>query len=200
MKLAGKKIGLAITGSHCHLEHVFPVITALLAEKAEIFPIVSESVQTQRTRFGEPEQWLERISQVTGRKPWRTLAEVEPIGPRRLLDVLLVCPCTGNSLAKFANAITDTPVCMSFKAQLRNGRPVVLAITSNDLLGLNAKNLGLLLNTRHVYFVPFGQDDPFNKPNSLTADWNRVVPTLEAALEGRQLQPLLLQYVRENGC
>jgi dipicolinate synthase subunit B len=194
MELAGKKIGFALTGSHCNLAQVFPVLAAVLEEGSEVIPIVSEAVRNTDTRFGRASEWLERLELQTGKSPLETIADVEPIGPQQLLDVLLICPCTGNSMAKIANGVTDSTVSMAAKAQLRNQRPVVLAVTSNDLLGLNAPNLGRLMAVKHVFFVPFGQDDPHSKPNSITADWDTVVPTLETALEGHQLQPLLRQY------
>ncbi len=198
MSLQGKKIGFALTGSHCTLERVFPHLERLVAEGAEVTPIVSESVATTETRFGTPEGWLNRLYEITGKRPLRRIAEVEPIGPEKRLDVMVVAPCTGNTLAKLANGITDTPVVMACKAHLRNGRPVVLAIATNDGLGMNAKNLGLLLNARHIYFVPFGQDNPSAKPNSLDSDLGLLVPTIEAALASRQLQPLLVQRAESH--
>lgn len=192
MSLQGRKIGFGLTGSHCTLERVFPELERLVAEGADVTPVVSEAVATTETRFGTPEAWLNRLYQVTGKRPLRRIAEAEPIGPQRLLDVMVVAPCTGNTMAKLANGITDTPVLMACKAHLRNQRPVVLAIATNDGLSMNAKNLGLLLNTRSVYFVPFGQDNPSSKPNSLDSDLSLLVPTLEAALAGRQLQPILV--------
>jgi len=192
LSLQGRKIGFGLTGSHCTLERVFPELERLVAEGADVTPVVSEAVATTETRFGTPEAWLNRLYQVTGKRPLRRIAEAEPIGPQRLLDVMVVAPCTGNTMAKLANGITDTPVLMACKAHLRNQRPVVLAIATNDGLSMNAKNLGLLLNTRSVYFVPFGQDNPSSKPNSLDSDLSLLVPTLEAALAGRQLQPILV--------
>ncbi len=196
MSLHGKRVGFALTGSHCTLDRAFPEIERLVAEGADVTPIVSEAVSTTETRFGAPESWLGRLHQVTGKRPLKRIAEVEPIGPERLLDVMVVAPCTGNTLAKLANAITDTPVVMACKAHLRNQRPVVLAISTNDGLSASAKNLGLLLNMRHIYFVPFGQDNPDAKPNSLDSDLTLLVPAIEAALSGRQLQPILVQRWR----
>ena len=193
MSLQGKRVGFALTGSHCTLGRVFPEIERLVAEGAEVTPIVSEAVATTETRFGTPESWLERLHQVSGRRPLKKIAEVEPLGPGKLLDILVVAPCTGNTLAKLANAITDTPVVMACKAHLRNERPVVLSVSTNDGLAGSARNLGLLLNTRHIYFVPFGQDNPDGKPNSLDSDLTLLVPAIEAALSGRQLQPVLIE-------
>ncbi|MCL6521006.1 MAG: dipicolinate synthase subunit B [Firmicutes bacterium] len=191
MRFRGLTVGWALTGSHHTVPQVFPVMERLRAEGAEIIPILSQTLATTSTRHGDPETWYRRIVEATGHPPLTTIPEVEPFGPNRTLDVLAVVPCTGNTLAKLANAVNDTAVTMAVKAQLRNGRPVVLGITTNDALGLNAVNLGRLLNARNVYFVPFGQDDPFAKPNSLVAHLDLLPETLEEALAGRQLQPIL---------
>ncbi len=198
MSLQGKKVGFGLTGSHCTLDRVLPQLERLMAEGAEVTPVVSGSVATTETRFGTPAKWLGRVEELTGKRPIRSIAEAEPIGPQKLLDIMVVAPCTGNTLAKLAGGITDTPVLMACKAHLRNQRPVVLSIATNDGLGMNAKNLGLLLNTRNVYFVPFGQDNPAAKPNSLDSDLDLLVPTLEAALAGRQLQPILVVRAGEH--
>jgi dipicolinate synthase subunit B len=158
---------------------------------AEITPIVSANILSVSTRFGTPEDWRRKIAEVTPRNVLQSIPEVEPSGPHHWFDVVLVMPCTGNTLAKIAHAINDSAVTMAVKAQLRNERPVVLAITSNDLLGLNAVNLGRLLAARNIYFVPFGQDDPERKPRSLDAHLEHTVATIQAALQGRQLQPIL---------
>lgn len=192
MDLAGKRIGLAVTGSHCTLTEVMAQVERLVAAGADVVPILSPSVAHEATRFGSPEGWRDRLWQITGKRPLETTCEVEPIGPGRLLDVVVIAPCTGNTLAKLANGITDSPVLMAAKAHLRNGRPLVIAVSTNDGLGLNAKNLGLLLNAKNVYFVPFGQDAPFEKRNSLVARDALLAETIAAALEGRQLQPVLL--------
>lgn len=194
MRLKGVRIGFALTGSHCTLGEVIDEIRRLISEGAEVTPIVSPSVDTTDTRFGTAEYWKRLLEEVTGRKVINTITGAEPIGPQKLLDVLIIAPCTGNTMAKLANAITDTPVLMAAKACLRNQRPVILAISTNDGLGLNAKNLGLLLNTKNVYFVPFGQDNPGQKPNSLVARMDLILETTVAALAGRQLQPLLVTY------
>ena len=190
--LAGRRIGFALCASHHNLERVLGWVARLAEEGADVYPIVSHSVATVATRHGTPEQWLGRLEEVTGRRPWRTIPDVEPIGPGKLLDALVIAPCTGTTLAKLANGFSDSAVLMAAKAQLRNQRPVVLAISTNDGLGLNARNLATLLNTRHVYFVPFGQDNPAEKPNSLTARFALIPATVAAALDGRQLQPLLV--------
>ncbi|MDI3316544.1 MAG: dipicolinate synthase subunit B [Bacillota bacterium] len=194
MRFGGLRLGWALTGSHHTVAHVFPVMERLRAEGAEIIPILSQTLATTATRYGDPETWFSRVEEITGQAPLTTIPEVEPFGPNRTLDLLAVVPCTGNTMAKLANAINDTAVTMAVKAQLRNGRPVVLSITTNDALGLNAVNLGRLLNAKNIYFVPFGQDDPLAKPNSLVAHLDLVPETIEAALAGRQLQPLLRSW------
>ena len=198
LTLTGKTIGFGLTGSHCTLSRVFVRLEELVRLGADVVPVVSEAVATTATRFGTPDDWLGELRRVTGKEPLRTISEVEPFGPEKRLDVMVVAPCTGNTLAKLANGITDTPVTMACKAHLRNQRPVVLSISTNDGLGMNARNLGVLLNTRHVYFVPFGQDNPEVKPNSLDSDLGQLVPAVEAALEGRQVQPLLVRRAERH--
>jgi len=192
MLLKGKKIGLAITGSFCTISRVLNEIDNIIKEGGEIFPILSESVYNFDTRFGEAEELKKRLESMTGNKIISTIVEAEPIGPKGMLDLLVIAPCTGNTLAKLANAITDTPVAMAFKAQLRNQKPVLIAISTNDGLGANAKNLGLLLNMKNVYFVPFGQDDPEKKCNSLVAKFDKMIPSIVEAINGRQIQPILV--------
>lgn len=191
--LAGRRIGFAMAASHCNLARAVKAMEQVVAEGAEVIPIFSHNVQTTETRFGTPDDWAREVERITGRRPLTTIPEVEPFGPRKEVDCTVVCPCTGNTLAKLATAINDTPVCMAVKATLRNQRPVVLAITSNDVLGMNARNLGFLLAAKGFYFVPFGQDNPQTKPTSVDARIEEfLVPTIAAALEGRQVQPLLL--------
>jgi dipicolinate synthase subunit B len=161
---------------------------------AELVPVMSTALRRDTTRFGTPDEWWEAVSRVTGHEPLTSIPEVEPSGPQHWFDVLLAMPCTGNTMAKIANAINDSPTTMAVKAQLRNGRPVVLAITTNDALGMNAMNLGRLLSCRNLYFVPFGQDNPDAKPRSVDAHLELVPETLEAALDGRQLQPILQEW------
>ncbi|MBS4031382.1 MAG: dipicolinate synthase subunit B [Clostridiales bacterium] len=197
MRLNGVKLGFAMTGSHCTLKKIFPEIEKLLAEGAEIYPLVSPSVDKTDTRFGEAIEWKTRLVKLTGQKIISSIVNAEPLGPKVKLDAFIIAPCTGNTLAKLANGITDTAVLMGAKAQLRNQRPVVLAISTNDGLGLNAKNLGVLLSTRNFYMVPFGQDSPFDKPNSLVAKTELILPTVIQALDGRQLQPLLINLAAE---
>ncbi|MCY0898254.1 MAG: dipicolinate synthase subunit B [Firmicutes bacterium] len=193
-RLAGVRIGIAMAASHCNLGRAVDTIEELVGEGAEVTPIVSGSIFAVETRFGTPEYWRARITSTAQRQPLATIPEVEPSGPQHWFDVVLVMPCTGNTLAKIANAINDSPVTMAVKAQLRNGRPVLLAITSNDLLGMNAMNLGRLLACRNIYFVPFGQDDPVKKPRSLDAHLELTVPSIEAALRGEQIQPILVPW------
>ena len=191
MLLSGKKVGFALTGSFCTIAKILPEVQKLVDEGAEVYPIISESVDQFDTRFGTAEEWKTQLKQITGKELISTIVEAEPIGPKALLDILVVAPCTGNTLSKIANAVTDTPVTMACKAHLRNQRPLVIAISTNDGLSCNAKNVGLLLNMKNVYMVPFGQDDPVKKCSSLVAKMDQILPALEEALEGRQLQPIL---------
>ncbi len=195
--LHGLVIGFALTGSHCTLPEVLPQVRLLREAGAEVVPILSPSVSTMHTRFGSPEDWRRALREIAGRNPLETIPEVEPLGPQKKLDALVVAPCTGNTLARIANALTDTPVAMAVKSTLRNGRPVVLAISTNDGLGLNAPNWARLMAVKNIYFVPFGQDNPYEKPNSLVAHLDLLLPTLEQALEGKQYQPVLISWREE---
>lgn len=188
------KVGFALTGSHCTIGTVLEQLDALIATGASVTPVVSASLKRENTRFGRAKEIMEKLVTLTGKKPISSIVEAEPVGPEKLFDLLIVAPCTGNTLAKLANGITDTPVLMAVKAHLRNQRPVLLAFATNDGLGLNAKNIGILLATRHVYIVPFGQDDPFGKPNSLVARMELILPAAVEALQGKQIQPLLMGY------
>lgn len=185
------KIGFAICGSFCTFGRVFPVMEDL-AQKHEVIPIFSDAAKTTDSRFGTAQAHLERAARICGQEVLGSLAQVEPIGPKKLLDVLVIAPCTGNTLAKLAHGIADGPVTMAAKSHLRNGRPVVIAVSTNDGLSGAAENIGRLLNRKHFYFVPFGQDDPTEKPTSLVADFSRLREAVEAAAEGRQVQPMLL--------
>lgn len=191
MKLQGVRVGFALTGSHCTLGEVFVQIEKLVVAGAQVTPIVSAAVWQADTRFGEAKEIKERLKLITGKKIIRDIVAAEPFGPQKLFDLLIIAPCTGNSLAKLANGITDTAVLMAAKGHLRNQRPVVLALATNDGLGLNAKNIGLLLVTKNIFMVPFGQDDPFQKPNSLVASMDLLLPTAMKALKKEQLQPVL---------
>lgn len=185
------KIGFALCGSFCTYSKVFPVMEAL-AGKHEITPIFSAVSASTDSRFGTAEAFLARAREISGKEAITTIAGAEPIGPKKLLDVLVIAPCTGNTLAKLAHGIADGPVTMAAKSHLRNGRPVLVAVSTNDALAGAAENIGRLLARKHYYFVPFGQDDPEKKPTSMVADFSRIPQAMEAALEGRQFQPILL--------
>lgn len=184
-------IGFALTGSFCTFSKVFPVLEEL-ASKYDIIPIVSEIIPVTDTRFGTAQSHLQRITDICGRAPLTAIPQVEPFGPKKLLDALVIAPCTGNTLAKLSHGIADTSVSMAAKSHLRNGRPVLVAVSTNDGLAAAAENIGRLLNRKHYYFVPFGQDAPEGKPTSLVADFNQIPAALEHALQGKQIQPLLL--------
>ena len=184
-------VGFALCGSFCTYDRIFPVMERL-AKSYDIIPIFSQSAYTTDSRFGTADDHIAKAEAICGKPPLRTLADVEPIGPKKLLDALVIAPCTGNTLAKLAHSIADGPVTMAAKSHLRNGRPVVVAISTNDALGGAAENIGKLLARKHYFFVPFGQDDAFGKPTSVVADFSKIPQTLEQALEGKQLQPLLL--------
>lgn len=188
-----RKIGLAVTGSFCTFANLLVAVDDLVAHEFDITPIFSFNVSNLDTRFFAAKDYEETIRQKTGKAPIKSIVDAEPIGTAKGLELMLVAPCTGNTLAKIAHGITDTPVTMAVKAQLRNNRPVVLSISSNDALGANAKNIGILLNTRNVYFVPFAQDAPDKKSNSLIADTKLIRQTCELALQGKQLQPVLFR-------
>ncbi|WP_148411880.1 dipicolinate synthase subunit B [Murimonas intestini] len=191
MSLKGKKIGVAFTGSFCTYRNVFTELQKLSDEGAEIQTIFSDSSQQISSRFGSPEEFIEKARTVTGIEPILTISQAEPIGPKSLLDILVIIPCTGNTIAKLANGITDTPVLMAAKAHLRNDKPLLLSISTNDALGMNMKNIGLLLNAKNIYFVPFGQDNPEKKPNSMIAHTELLIPSIEAALLKKQYQPVI---------
>lgn len=194
MDLTGKNIGVALTGSFCTFDKAFRVLEGLKESGAILHPILSDSAQQISSRFGTPKAFLERIRSITGREPILTIEAAEPLGPAAALDALAIIPCTGNTAAKLAGGITDSPVLMAAKAVLRVGNPLVIAISTNDGLGMNLKNIGLLLNAKNVYFVPFGQDNWEKKPNSLVAHLQFLQPTLEFALEHRQYQPVLISH------
>lgn len=185
------KLGFALTGSFCTFAAVLPQLESLSRTGAEIFPILSAAAATCDTRFGKAADFREKIEKLCNKKAICTIAEAEPFGPKKLVDAIVIAPCTGNTLAKIANGITDSTVTMAAKAVLRNNCPVVIAPSSNDALSANAKNLGTLLNMKNVYFVPFGQDDPFGKNTSLVAKMELIMPSVEAALKQEQLQPVL---------
>ena len=185
------RIGFALCGSYCTYDKVFPVIGAL-AEKNELVPIMSDTAARTDTRFGTAAEHIKTLTELCGRPPVCTVAEAEPLGPLLPMDALVIAPCTGNTMAKLAHGITDSAVLMAAKAHLRNGRPLVLAFSTNDGLSGSLSNIAALYNRKNVYLVPFGQDDFLKKPNSLASDFSLIAPTLEAAMEGRQLQPVLV--------
>ena len=185
------EIGFAMCGSFCTYAQVFPVMEELIRNH-HVIPIFSFASATTDSRFGTATEHLERATKICGRAPLRTIEGVEPIGPKKLLDALIIAPCTGNTQAKLAHGIADTPVTMAAKSHLRNGRPVIVAVSTNDALAGAAENIGKLLARKHFYFVPFGQDDPEKKPTSMVADFTKIPQTLTEALAGRQVQPILI--------
>ncbi|MBN2984258.1 MULTISPECIES: dipicolinate synthase subunit B [Cohnella] len=193
MNWQGITLGYALTGSHCTLPEVVPQIQRFIDAGANVVPILSPSIMTTDTRFGTSEHWQTELRNITGNELIASIVDAEPLGPSKRIDVLLISPCTGNTTSKLANAMTDSPVLMAAKAQMRNGRPVVLAISTNDGLGLNAANIAKLLVAKNIYFVPFGQDNPQTKPNSLVARMDLAMEACEAALQGKQLQPMLIE-------
>ncbi|WP_176483839.1 MULTISPECIES: dipicolinate synthase subunit B [Bacillus] len=196
MRLKGKRIGFGLTGSHCTYEAVVPKIEQLVKEGAEVLPVVTFTVQNTTTRFGEGLEWIKKIEDITGKKVIDSIVKAEPLGPKIPLDCMVIAPLTGNSMSKLANALTDSPVLMAAKATLRNHKPVVLGISTNDALGLNGVNLMRLMATKNIYFIPFGQDAPEKKPNSMVARMELLLPTVVDALEHKQLQPVVVERFR----
>jgi len=192
LRLKGVRIGMVLTGSHCTIDEVMVEVENLKKEGALVTPILSYSVDQTDNRFYRTADLKKRLQELTGAGIINSIVGAEPIGPQKLLDLVIVAPCTGNTMAKLANGITDTPALMAVKAHLRNQRPVVIGVSTNDGLGLNAKNLGILMATKNIYFIPFRQDNPVEKPNSIVADMKLMVDTAIAALQGKQLQPVLL--------
>lgn len=184
-------IGFALCGSYCTYNRVFPVIEALSKEN-KVIPILSEAAYATDSRFGTAEHWKRKLEEICGCPPLHLISQVEPIGPKGLLDILVIAPCTGNTLAKLAHSIADGPVTMAAKSHLRNGRPVLVAVSTNDGLAGAGENIGRLLARKHYYFVPFGQDDPLKKPTSLIADFAQIPQAMEGAMAGQQIQPMLL--------
>ena len=188
------KIGFALCGSFCTYAQVFPVME-LLCRDHQVTPIFSQAAYTTDTRFGTAREHIARAQELCGQEPLHTIAQAEPIGPKMLFDILVIAPCTGNTLAKLSHGIADGPVTMAAKSHLRNGRPILIAVSTNDALAGAGENIGRLLNRKHYYFVPFRQDDPIQKPCSMVADFTKLPQALEEALEGRQLQPALVWSV-----
>ena len=196
--LQNKKIGFAVTGSFCTFSEILPVMEHLRGMGAELFPVFSYHTAQLDTRFFRAADFRRRVEEICGREVWDTLQQTEPIGPRHLLDLVVIAPCTGNSMAKLACGIIDTPALMAAKSQLRNGGPVVVAPASNDALTNSAKNIGALLNMKQVYLVPLRQDDVMHKPTSIIARMDLIPETAEKALSGIQYQPLLMGWEGES--
>lgn len=188
--MAKLKLGLALTGSYCSFGKLAAVLPAL-CEAFDVLPILSENAQRD-SRFGEGAGWLSLLEETCGHEAVTSIAGAEPVGPNGLIDVLAIVPCTGNTLGKLAHGVTDSAVTMAAKGHLRNGKPLVIGVSTNDGLGASAENIGRLLVRKNIFFVPFGQDDPAVKPASLSLDYGRIVPAVEAAYRGEQLQPVLL--------
>ena len=185
-------VGFAMSGSFCTFDRVLMQVKELVGMGMEVTPILSFNASTLDTRFGKAEDFRRRLIELTGRDPMTTLTDVEPIGPKGLFDVWVVAPCTGTTLGRLANGLSDSPVSLAVKSHLRRSRPVVLAVSTNDALGASMRNIALLKNTKNIYFVPMSQDDAVNKPNSLVADFTRIPDTIAAAMSGMQLQPLFV--------
>ncbi len=192
MEFKNLNIGFGITGSFCTFNKMLEILEILKEKEANIIPIMSYNAFNTNTRFGDANDYIKKIEDICNHSVLNKIEEVEPIGPKNLLDILLILPCTGNTLSKLANSISDTPVTCAAKSQLRNNKPVVLAISTNDGLSGNAKNIGNLLNLKNIYFVPFGQDDAINKPRSLVYKQDKVIDSLECALEMKQIQPIII--------
>ena len=186
------KVGFAFCGSFCTYDSAMAALEAVHRRWKDVTPIISERSAATDTRFGCAHDFMKEMQRICDKRPIDSILGAEPIGPKTLLDVLVICPCTGNTLAKLAAGVTDSSVTMAAKAHLRNGRPLVIAVATNDGLAGSAKNIGALMDKKNVYFVPFRQDDPTGKPTSLVADFTRIPETVEAAMEGRQVQPVLL--------
>jgi dipicolinate synthase subunit B len=188
---SGIRLGFAICGSFCTFKRVIPVIEKLVGDGFDVYPIMSFTAYNTDTRFGAAEDFIARIENITGKKIIHTIRDAEPIGPKKMLDILVVAPCTGNTLAKLSLGIADTPVTLAVKAHLRNNRPVVIAVSTNDALSCNAKSIGVLMNMKNISFVPFVQDDCVEKPTSLVAVMEKIPESVVSALSGKQIQPLL---------
>lgn len=189
--LKGKNIGIALTGSFCTYDKIFAEMKLLADMGANLYTIFSFNAATIDTRFGNSADFIKLAQEITGKPPITTIAKAEPIGPKSILDLLVIAPCTGNTLSKLANGISDTPVLMAAKSHLRNGKPLVISLSTNDALGMNLKNIGILLNTKNIYFVPFGQDNFKTKPNSMIAITELLSETIDNAFLSKQLQPVI---------
>lgn len=186
------RVGFAFCGSFCTYDQVMPALERAKARYGDVTPIISEKSAETDSRFGPAHEFIREMERICDKRVIDTIPKAEPIGPKKLLDVLVIAPCTGSTLSRLANGMSDTSVTMAAKAMWRNGRPVVVAVSTNDGLAGSAKNIAALLDKKHVFFVPYRQDDPVGKPTSLVADFTKINDTVDAALQGRQLQPLLL--------
>ena len=191
----GKNIGIAMTGSYCTYKKTFEAIRQLKDTGANLIPIFSFNAASTDSRFGTHDDFLQLARDLTRKEPILTIPDAEPIGPKSMLDILVIAPCTGNTLSKLANGISDTPVLMAAKSHLRNNKPLVISLSTNDALGMNLKNIGILLNTKNIYFVPFGQDNYRTKPNSMIAHVELLSDTIELAFEYKQLQPVIKSHI-----
>ncbi len=192
MNLEGKNIGFCLTGSFCTFKNTLIQMKKLVEAGANIIPIMSFNAYDLNTKFGDAEDFKKQIKQITGKEILHTIQEVEPIGPKQMTDVMIIAPCSGNTIGKLSNGITDTPVVMATKSHLRNSNPVVIAVSTNDGLSASAANIGTLLNRNNYYFVPFRQDNPITKPRSLVFDPEKIISTIEYALDKEQIQPILI--------
>lgn len=194
MTLEGLDVGFAVTGSFCTMTKAIEQVKVLTESGANVFPIMSEISASTDTRFGSADYFKSTLKELTGNEIICTIKDAEPIGPKKLFDALIIAPCTGNTLSKLASGITDSSVTMASKAHLRNARPLIIAISTNDALGASYRNIGQLQNVKNIYFVPYGQDDPIKKQTSMVADFSMIKPALEAALSGVQLQPVVINH------
>jgi dipicolinate synthase subunit B len=197
MILKDKHIGFGLTGSHCTYDVVVPQVQELVDAGAKVTAFVTYSVKNTVTRFGDGRDWIKKVEEITGNEVVDSIVKAEPYGPKTPLDCMVIAPLTGNSISKFANAMTDSPVLMAAKATMRNSNPIVLGISTNDALGLNGANLMKLISAKHIYFIPFGQDNPEKKPTSLVSRMEALKATIEAALDGKQFQPVIIEKFRD---
>jgi len=192
MKLDKVRVGFAITGSFCTFDKIKKELKNIIETGAEVTPIFSFNAASMDTRFANAKEFVKEVEEITGKKAVLTIQDAEPLGPKNLLDILIIAPCTGNTISKLSNGITDTPVLMAAKAHMRNHKPLVISISTNDALGINLANIGTLLNCKDIFFVPFGQDNCEGKPKSMIAKTELIIPSLEMAMEGKQLQPIII--------
>ena len=190
--MAKIKLGFALTGSFCTFSEVIPVVQELVALEYDVLPIMSEFAYTTDTRFGKASEFAQQLELITGNKLVHSIVEAEPIGPKKIMDALIIAPCTGNTLAKISTGVNDTCITMASKSVLRNQKPLLIAVSTNDALANSAKNIGVLLNAKNVYFIPMKQDDPQSKPRSIVADFRMIPQAVKKALKNEQIQPIYL--------